>query len=1550
MFGEASETTLTRYAALRLRLDRDGRVIAIEGRDAGRLCPEEAEPRALRLDHLVAPPDRDTALQLLHSALRGVPERGVLRLRARTGVELWDVASVPVLAEDQVAEAWWLLWPLDAASQRLDWPRSAVEAAANAIAPQRLPAPAPGDLERSGLLVSSLRVGVLFEDVQRRIVQVNLAFCELFGFPGPEAITGSDCRQAVEYMKGLFVDPERFVSRTEELVRMRQPVLLEELELVDGRVLEGEYIPLDGLEGPIGHLWRYQDITERRSTERGLHDAEARYRELVEMLPAVVYQASAVDGIAPLYVSPQIERLLGYSVEEWAAGPQVWERSIHPEDRERVLEEIRHAVEEGRDQSLEYRLVARDGRIVWVRDEGRFVRDAAGRPLYIQGLMLDITARKEAEFALRQAEERYRLLVEQSPVMVYQAPADGVAEMAYVSPQIERLLGYTPAEWLTTRGNWASHLHPDDAAWVRAAVEQAIATEGRFRLEYRMRRKDGRIVWVQDHGMVLQGDPGQPAVVHGVMLDVTAQKEAEARLREAEARFRTLAEQLSAALIIVSADSQLQPDGVPGWRTYYVSPRIEAVTGYTPHEWETPGIWARNIHPEDRGHVLTLVDQATRAGEEFHLEYRFTRKDGRVIWLWHDSAVVRDDAGRPRYRHGLLLDITAQKETEARLAEAERRYRTLVEQLPAAVYLNAAEPVVLPDGTPVYPILYLSRQIAAITGYSPEELQSDPTLWPTLIHPDDRERRLAEIERTDRTGEPYRIEFRLMRRDGGAAWVLNQAELARDEAGRPLYWQGIIVDITQQKRVEAALREAEARYRTLVEQLPAAVYASVAEPLRWEDGELVYPILYVSPQIEAMTGYPPEEHLADPSLWVRLVHPDDRPRVAAELKRTDATGEPFRVEYRMLHRDGHVVWVLSSAELLRDESGQPLYWQGLLVDITQQKQTQAALHEAEQRYRTLIEQMPGAVVATEVHPVPLPAGEIAYPPIYVSPQFEVLTGYSAEEYQASPVLWYRNIHPNDRARVTAASLHTDETGEPFYAEYRFRRKDGEWIWLQERAVLVRDASGEPLYWHCLLLDVTEQKLAELTRQEAEVRYHTLVEQLPSAVIVTAAQPIVSPSGELHYPIVYISSRISDVTGFTPDEFRSTPGLWFQRIHPLDRERVRQEALRTDETGEPFRVEFRFQRKDGRWVWLENRALLVHDAEGRPQYWHGLFTDVTERKRSEMLLSGQLGIVERIAQQAPLSEVLEQLCRLVEEQAPDLLASVLLLDQEGRLRHGAAPSLPPDYVAAIEGLPIGPEQGSCGTAAYLGQPVVVSDTLSDPRWAKYRHLAQKYGLRACWSVPVFGSTGEVLATFALYAGEPRGPDDRERKLGELASQLAGLALERWREQEQLRYQAGHDLLTGLPNRSLFFDRLEHALARTARDPRQVAVLFIDLDGFKQVNDAFGHAAGDDLLAQVARRLQGSVRAGDTVARFAGDEFTVLLEDIQSLQEAITVAERMIRVLEKPFAVAGQTVRISASIGIADSRPSLTDPGALLLAADQALYAAKRAGKARYAVAP
>jgi len=173
-------------------------------------------------------------------------------------------------------------------------------------------------------------------------------------------------------------------------------------------------------------------------------------------------------------------------------------------------------------------------------------------------------------------------------------------------------------------------------------------------------------------------------------------------------------------------------------------------------------------------------------------------------------------------------------------------------------------------------------------------------------------------------------------------------------------------------------------------------------------------------------------------------------------------------------------------------------------------------------------------------------------------------------------------------------------------------------------------------------------------------------------------------------------------------------------------------------------------------------------------------------RMETFIAGQNLILEKIASGADLAEVLASLVRLIEAQSGGMLCSILLLDEDGvHLRHGAAPSLPESYIKAIDGLSIGPNAGSCGTALYFGRPVVVTDILTDALWDDYRYLALKHGLRACWSSPILLHTGQVSGTFAMYYRVPRGPTPEEQRLTQTATHIASIAIERQRAEQALR---------------------------------------------------------------------------------------------------------------------------------------------------------------------
>ncbi len=334
------------------------------------------------------------------------------------------------------------------------------------------------------------------------------------------------------------------------------------------------------------------------------------------------------------------------------------------------------------------------------------------------------------------------------------------------------------------------------------------------------------------------------------------------------------------------------------------------------------------------------------------------------------------------------------------------------------------------------------------------------------------------------------------------------------------------------------------------------------------------------------------------------------------------------------------------------------------------------------------------------------------------------------------------------------------------------------------------------------------------------------------------------------------------------------------------------------------------------------------------------------REDRLLTSLQHDVLEAIARGRPLEPLLAKLCRRVEEMAPGVVCSILSVDEEKRLQTLAGPSLPRHYCDAIDGLPIGPVVGSCGTAAWLGEPVEVTDIATDPLWADFRALALPLGLRACWSSPINGADDRVLGTFAFYFGEPRGPSDRERNIVETCTNLCSIALEQDETRRRLHRIAYYDSVTGLPNRVAFQQRVAEEIGAPAQAGCETALFSIDLDDFKRINDTLGHPAGDELLAQAARRLSAELAPDEMVARIGGDEFAVMQPHVRTLAEIQRLAERLLDALAKPFEIAGEPIQIGGSIGIARAPTDGPDLTALLKCSDVALYDAKGAGRRQY----
>lgn len=369
---------------------------------------------------------------------------------------------------------------------------------------------------------------------------------------------------------------------------------------------------------------------------------------------------------------------------------------------------------------------------------------------------------------------------------------------------------------------------------------------------------------------------------------------------------------------------------------------------------------------------------------------------------------------------------------------------------------------------------------------------------------------------------------------------------------------------------------------------------------------------------------------------------------------------------------------------------------------------------------------------------------------------------------------------------------------------------------------------------------------------------------------------------------------------------------------------------------------------GRKTWILTTKIPLRDDAGKIVGLVGASRDITERRQADLLRDGQAEILEMIATSAPLHQVLERLIKLIEAQLSGIVGSILLLDPDGvHLHCGAAPSLNPAYSAAIEGAAIGPSAGSCGTAIYRRRPVIVKDIAEDPLWEAYRDLALPFGYRSCWSTPILSHDGGALGAFAMYSGEPRVPTSAETRLIDIAVRIAGIAVERKRAEDKIQFMASHDVLTELPNRSLLAARLAEAMRYAASQNKWAAVAFVDLDNFKPINDRLGHNAGDELLKTMAKRMLRHAGPRDTVIRLGGDEFLVVLADLeQNIEAALASVQKLKAAISEPIRIAGHDIRVTSSIGIAIYPKDGEDVDVLLTNADAAMYHAKQSGRDKY----
>ncbi len=530
--------------------------------------------------------------------------------------------------------------------------------------------------------------------------------------------------------------------------------------------------------------------------------------------------------------------------------------------------------------------------------------------------------------------------------------------------------------------------------------------------------------------------------------------------------------------------------------------------------------------------------------------------------------------------------------------------------------------------------------------------------------------------------------------------------------------------------------------------------------------------------------------------------------------------------------------------------------------------------------------------------------------------------------------------------------------EQFEAEWIIR--DGSRIWVSMNARVERDASGQVLYIEGTARDITRQK-----RMEAELALSTAEARKLALVLRRTHNPVVITDATGH--VEWTNEAFAQMTGYTQAELIGcvpTELLGGPSADPAAMEQIRQRVA----AGEPFELEARRFTKAGRPFWLSVDAEPVRDDGGRVRQFVAIAEDVTDRKRSQWLEQDRRQLLERVARHQPVESTLASVCESVARQWDGARAAVLRYDggpgeadqcyetpdppSIDRRWVAAAPNLSATFVATVDATlaladHLGPFAPGDATAPV---ETTVTDVSTDPRWAPLAAIAAAERIVACRSVPIVGGDGSLLGELAVLlspdAVAATGDEMFRRAIGSLAG-LSALAIEHQRLTDRLACQATHDPLTGLPNRARLDAVLPGWLASAARAGRPLGVLMIDLDGFKHVNDTLGHGAGDELLVQVASRLQAAARVGDVLARMGGDEFTLIATDLAGARDIAVVANRMLAALAPPFAVDGRELFVTASVGTAAFPTDGADGVALVRNADAAMYAAKGAGRNRSA---
>ncbi|MBE8999369.1 PAS domain S-box protein [Nostoc sp. LEGE 12447] len=869
------------------------------------------------------------------------------------------------------------------------------------------------------------------------------------------------------------------------------------------------------------------------------------------------------------------------------------------------------------------------------------------------------------------------------------------------------------------------------------------------------------------------------------------------------------------------------------------------------------------------------------------------------------------------------------------LSEAEQKYRTLVEQIPGVVYI-------LPINITAQEA-YISPQLQQLLGIAPENWHhSFFNSWLNYTHPDDRDRYWQAVNTTITTGEPLRVEYRMIRRDGRTIWVRDQANLVLCADGQTQVLQGLVFDISERKQTEAALQESEARYRAILEDQTELIARGSPDGI----------VTFVNEAFCRFFGLKREEIIAQH--YEPVVFEEDRERVFSQVNSISSENPVIAIENRAIANLG-VRWTQWIIRGIFDDQGTLVELQSVGRDITDRKQVEEALSENEQKFRAIFNQTNQFIGLLQPNGIVLEANQTALD----------FAGITREEVVGKPfweAKWW-TISSETQAQLKTA-IAAAANGESIRYEVEVLDRDDQAIAIDFSLRPILDETG------CVTLlisegrDISEYQAALRERQKAEEALRSSQDFLQK--VANTVPHILYLFDLLKGTSIYLNQKSLSILGYSPEEFCNADPQWFLNcFHPDDQHLCYDIPSRfvNLSDNEVLSTEYRFRHKNGEWLWLNTREVVfARDASGTPIQILGSVEDISTRKQAEGLLRQQAEgerliteVTQQIRQSLNLEEVLNTTVNSIRECLGSDSVAIYQLESDGN-GYFAAESLSDDYPQRLEQTLHPFSRTRDFSYYYQGLPTVLHNIQESDLSADVFELLQLYQIKAAMVVPILNGEHLWGLLIAHQCSAPRYWQAFEvNLLQQLASQVAiaihqsVLYQQLQAANEELQRLATLDGLTQIANRRRFDQYLENEWHRLKREQIPLSLILFDVDFFKRYNDTYGHLAGDDCLRQLGSALKSVIkRPADLVARYGGEEFAVILPSTE-IEGAISVAQTIrqaVSDLTIPHAQSSVCDRVTVSLGVASIVPnSETSPQDLINAADKSLYIAKQQGRDR-----